>query len=161
MSSSLTTCGSTSADFRPFLIGASFAAAFFVATFPFVFFAMLSSVERPELRTADCTRGGAGQTVSQPPVESSTANLYYTRWRESTEPGALAIDDKRKSGAIGVRARGADVLRDPLLNKGTGFSAEERQRLGLEGLLPFKTVSQEQQAARIYEQLQAQPDPLQ
>jgi malic enzyme len=63
--------------------------------------------------------------------------------------------------AIGVRARGADVLRDPLLNKGTAFSAEERQRLGLEGLLPFKSISQEQQAARIYEQLQAQPDALQ
>ena len=31
----------------------------------------------------------------------------------------------------------------------------------LEGLLPFKSISQEQQAARIYEQLQAQPDPLQ
>jgi len=47
------------------------------------------------------------------------------------------------------------------LNKGTGFSAGERQGLRIEGLLPFKSVSQEQQAARIYEQLQAQPDPLQ
>ncbi len=73
----------------------------------------------------------------------------------------MAIDDKEPGGAIGVRARGVDVLRDPLLNKGTAFSAEERRRLGLEGLLPFKSVSQEQQAARIYEQLQAQPDPLQ
>ena len=53
------------------------------------------------------------------------------------------------------------MLRDPLLNKGTGFSAVERQGLRIEGLLPFKSVSQEQQAARIYEQLQAQPDPLQ
>ena len=53
------------------------------------------------------------------------------------------------------------MLRDPLLNKGTGFSAVERQELRIEGLLPFKSVSQEQQAARIYEQLQAQPDPLQ
>ena len=73
----------------------------------------------------------------------------------------LAIDDKRLDGSVGVRLRGADVLRDPLLNKGTGFSAEERHSLRLEGLLPFKSVSQEQQAARIYEQLQAQPDPLQ
>ena len=47
------------------------------------------------------------------------------------------------------------------MNKGTGFSAGERQGLRIEGLLPFKSVSQEQQAARIYEQLQAQPDPLQ
>jgi len=73
----------------------------------------------------------------------------------------LAIDNEKFGGTIGVRLRGADVLRDPLLNKGTGFSAAERQGLRIEGLLPFKSVSQEQQAARIYEQLQAQPDPLQ
>ena len=73
----------------------------------------------------------------------------------------MAIDNAKFSGAIGVRVRGADVLRDPLLNKGTGFSAAERQGLRIEGLLPFKSISQEQQAARIYEQLQAQPDPLQ
>jgi malic enzyme len=60
-----------------------------------------------------------------------------------------------------VHARGADVLRDPMLNKGTAFSAEERYRLGLEGLLPFKCTTQAQQADRIYEQLQAQPDELQ
>jgi malic enzyme len=73
----------------------------------------------------------------------------------------LAIDDERLGGAVGIHARGADVLRDPLLNKGTSFSAAERQGLRIEGLLPFKSVSQEQQAARIYEQLQAQPEPLQ
>jgi len=56
MSSSLTTCGSTSADFPPFLIGADFAADFLVPAFTFDFLAMLSSVWR-EFRTADCTRG--------------------------------------------------------------------------------------------------------
>jgi malate dehydrogenase (oxaloacetate-decarboxylating) len=65
------------------------------------------------------------------------------------------------TATTGVSARGADVLRDPMLNKGTAFSAEERYRLGLEGLLPFKGSTQAQQAARIYEQLQAQPDDLQ
>jgi malic enzyme len=73
----------------------------------------------------------------------------------------LAIDNEGPNDAISVRVRGADVLRNPLLNKGTGFSAAERQGLRIEGLLPFKSISQEQQAARIYEQLQAQPDPLQ
>jgi malic enzyme len=48
-----------------------------------------------------------------------------------------------------------------MLNKGTAFSTEERRRLGIEGLLPFKSSSQSQQAARIYEQLHAQPDDLQ
>jgi malic enzyme len=63
--------------------------------------------------------------------------------------------------ATGVDSRGADVLRDPMLNKGTAFSAEERYRLGLEGLLPFKSTTQSQQAERVYEQVQAQPDDLQ
>src|SRR5690606_41660685 len=51
--------------------------------------------------------------------------------------------------------------RNPMLNKGTAFSAEERAMFGLEGLLPVRTKTQKQQATRIYEQLQAQPDDLQ
>ncbi|HVY64382.1 MAG TPA: NAD-dependent malic enzyme [Gammaproteobacteria bacterium] len=62
---------------------------------------------------------------------------------------------------VGVKARGADVLRDPMLNKGTAFSGRERRQLGVEGLMPYKSSSQAQQAARIYEQLHAQPDDLQ
>src|SRR5215471_8706584 len=62
MSSSFTTCGSTSADLPPFLIGADFAADFFVPAFAFAFFAMLSPVER-RVRTRDCTRGHAQQTA--------------------------------------------------------------------------------------------------
>jgi len=62
---------------------------------------------------------------------------------------------------VEVDGRGADLLRDPMLNKGTAFSAQERRTLGIEGLLPFKSSTQAQQAARIYEQLHAQPDDLQ
>jgi malic enzyme len=68
---------------------------------------------------------------------------------------------ERPVRAAQTAARGAEVLRDPRLNKGTAFSPAERQELGLEGLLPFGTKSQAQQAERIYEQLQAQPDDLQ
>jgi malate dehydrogenase (oxaloacetate-decarboxylating) len=73
--------------------------------------------------------------------------------------------DKRKSNraarTIHTAARGAEVLRNAMLNKGTAFSAEERELLGLEGSLPFRSKNQQQQADRIYEQLQAQPDDLQ
>src|SRR5262245_6223662 len=61
---------------------------------------------------------------------------------------------------IRVAERGADVLRDPMLNKGTAFTAEERYKLGLEGLLPSRSSTQELQAHRIFEQIQAQPDDL-
>ncbi|HET7132050.1 MAG TPA: NAD-dependent malic enzyme, partial [Gammaproteobacteria bacterium] len=63
--------------------------------------------------------------------------------------------------SVGTRARGLELIRNPMLNKGTAFSAEERHRLGLEGLLPVRSKNLTQQAARIYEQLQAQPDDLQ
>jgi malic enzyme len=48
-----------------------------------------------------------------------------------------------------------------MLNKGTAFTNEERQRLGLEGSLPFRSSNQKLQAERIFEQVQAQPDDLQ
>ena len=60
-----------------------------------------------------------------------------------------------------VAARGVDLIRAPLLNKGTAFSRQERQAFGLEGLLPYQCKNLDQQAERIYEQLQSQPDDLQ
>ena len=63
--------------------------------------------------------------------------------------------------AVRVTARGTDVTRNPWLNKGTGFPVEERQALGIEGLLPVRAKNQTQQAQRIYEQLSCQPDDLQ
>jgi malic enzyme len=62
---------------------------------------------------------------------------------------------------VKAAARGADVLRNPRINKGTAFTAPERQQFGLEGLLPIQIKTQSQQAERIYEQLQAQNDDLQ
>lgn len=44
--------------------------------------------------------------------------------------------------------RGADLLNDPLLNKGTAFSRAERQALGLESLLPWQVESIETQVER-------------
>jgi malic enzyme len=60
-----------------------------------------------------------------------------------------------------VAARGAELIRNPALNKGTGFPLNERQAFGLEGLLPVRSKEPEQQAKRIYAQLRDQPDDLQ
>ena len=52
---------------------------------------------------------------------------------------------------------GVGVLEDPLGNKGTAFSEEERSELGLRGLLPTVVESLEQQVVRRYQAYQKQP----
>ncbi len=55
---------------------------------------------------------------------------------------------------------GRDALADPLRNKGTAFTRDERARLGIEGLLPPRIESLEEQAARVAANLRAQASPL-
>jgi malate dehydrogenase (oxaloacetate-decarboxylating)(NADP+) len=56
--------------------------------------------------------------------------------------------------------RGIDLLRDPLLNKGTAFTEEERDALGLRGLLPAHVHTQEEQMVRVLQRLRHIADPL-
>ncbi len=56
--------------------------------------------------------------------------------------------------------RGLDVLRDPLLNKGTAFTEKERDALGLRGLLPPHVLSQSEQVERVLLNLRRLTDPL-
>ena len=59
-----------------------------------------------------------------------------------------------------VRARGNDVLRNPMLNRGTAFTEAEREALGLDGLLPSAVSSMDGQVRRTEQQYRGQPDPL-
>ncbi|ODN91425.1 malate dehydrogenase (oxaloacetate-decarboxylating) [Cryptococcus wingfieldii CBS 7118] len=53
--------------------------------------------------------------------------------------------------------KGSALLNTPRLNKGAGFTREERQIFGLEGFLPYDVHSLEKQALRAYNQLCKQP----
>lgn len=59
-----------------------------------------------------------------------------------------------------VEKRAMDVLRDPLLNKGTAFSDAERTALGLHGLLPATIETLEEQKTRAYEAFSAKTTDL-
>ena len=56
--------------------------------------------------------------------------------------------------------RGMALLRDPLLNRGTGFTEQERDALGLRGLLPAHVLSMQAQAERVLTNLRRLPNDL-
>ena len=56
--------------------------------------------------------------------------------------------------------RGVEVLRDPSLNKSTGFTEAEKEALGLVGLVPDVTESEDLQLQRVNAQLAEKPTDL-
>lgn len=56
--------------------------------------------------------------------------------------------------------RGLALLRDPLLNKGTAFTEQERDALGLRGFLPAHVFSMKAQAERVLVNLRSLPSDL-
>jgi malate dehydrogenase (oxaloacetate-decarboxylating)(NADP+) len=55
---------------------------------------------------------------------------------------------------------GVELLHDPVLNKGTAFTEEERDALGLRGLLPPHVHSQDEQVLRVMENFWRKPTDL-
>ena len=56
--------------------------------------------------------------------------------------------------------RGMALLRDPLLNKGTAFTEQERDALGLRGFLPAHVFSMQTQVERVMANLRELPSDL-
>lgn len=56
--------------------------------------------------------------------------------------------------------RGQALLSDPIRNKGTAFTADERRKYGLEGLLPQAVESIDRQRERVMQHLDAKPTDL-
>lgn len=56
-----------------------------------------------------------------------------------------------------TKQKGIEVLHDPLWNKGTAFTLEERDRLGLRGLLPPSIRTMQAQVDRMMNTLRAMP----
>ncbi|XP_065339151.1 NADP-dependent malic enzyme-like isoform X2 [Cloeon dipterum] len=82
----------------------------------------------------------AATTAKRPLLSLSMADLHRDRLGQrpiSSKPS----DDDTCPGLV----RGIDRLRDPHLNKGMAFTLEERQALGIHGLLPPRFKTQDEQ----------------
>ncbi|PNX49696.1 MAG: hypothetical protein BV457_00690 [Thermoplasmata archaeon M9B1D] len=60
-------------------------------------------------------------------------------------------EDENKNIMFLTSATGNDIIRAPLLNKGTAFNEDERERFGLDGLLPPRVLTLEQQVEKVYQ----------
>ena len=69
---------------------------------------------------------------------------------ERTDDGEWIIAD--------VWKRGSGLLSDPLLNKGTAFTKEEREIFELDGMLPYQPTDREHQVRRAHEHVEDQGD---
>ncbi len=67
---------------------------------------------------------------------------------------------KMHNGCHDKTLRGVEILHDPSLNKGTAFTALERDELGLHGLLPPRISSQKQQVEHVLYNLRRKPNNL-
>src|SRR5881398_161170 len=81
---------------------------------------------------------------------SNATSVRDRRGTETTNP------EKRNGAAEAASVggkRGIDLLHDPVLNKATAYTEAERQALGLVGLVPDVTESEDLQLRRVMQQL--------
>ncbi len=69
------------------------------------------------------------------------------------------LGSRGRSEAVGFQT-GIDLLHNPALNKGTAFTEEERDALGLRGLLPPHVHTPEEQVIRVMENFYREPTNL-
>src|SRR5438132_11666984 len=88
------------------------------------------------------------------------ANVTSVRDKRSTE----TTNPEKKNPAADAASidgkRGIDILHDPVLNKATAYTEAERQALGLVGLVPDVTESEDLQLRRVLQQLGDKPTDL-
>jgi len=70
------------------------------------------------------------------------------------------LDTTRRDAPIRISARGRAVLANPMTNRATAFTVQERRYLGLVGLMPGGVTSLGNQVRRVYAQYQSAKTPF-
>lgn len=96
------------------------------------------------IRLARYLTGGISGTGGGP--DTSTTPIPTEELNSVPEPYEAPISNDK---AHILHKRGVDVLHDPIFNKGTAFTHDERERLSIRGLLPPKVSMIEQQVSKV------------
>ncbi|GAA6043653.1 hypothetical protein JCM8097_000860 [Rhodosporidiobolus ruineniae] len=120
--------------------------------------AQLASLRRA--RTA-AVRGASTSAPSQFKQGASPENKLKLEGVKAHEDGHQSVESNeeylkhaKNTRPIWTALRGRALLNEPTLNKGAGFTMDERDTFGLIGLLPHEVHSLDQQCKRAYSQLQ-------
>lgn len=73
-------------------------------------------------------------------------------------PATETIERLRREQRLALFPKGYNLLRDPSLNKGTAFTSQERETLGLQGVLPPRVHSIDEQVERVLYNLRKKPN---
>src|SRR5438132_13998113 len=76
------------------------------------------------------------------------------------EQPATPLTEIGKSNQMTDNLQGQALRNDPVRNKDTAFTLEERRKYGLEGLLPQAVESLDRQLERVMQHLDAKPNDL-
>ncbi|CAK5085312.1 unnamed protein product [Meloidogyne enterolobii] len=90
----------------------------------------------------------------------SSSERFLSTTQFLTHPKQKALYKLYRAERVTPSVRGVDLLKSPDLNKGMAFSLQERQYLGIHGLLPPAFMTEEQQAYRVISKLRKQPNDL-
>lgn len=90
----------------------------------------------------------SSQSSSASDVERIVPSIVQLGRRQASEQPSFEFVRCDVSDSTVTKLRGMRVLHDPCLNKGTGHTLTERERMGLRGLLPPKISSLEEQIER-------------
>ena len=95
------------------------------------------------------------RSISAAPQDAEATTTNLSRGNALNKPDRMtALSTPSRS------SRGLALLRDPLLNKGTAFTEQERDALGLRGFLPAAVLSMQAQAERVMTNLRSLPGDL-
>eukprot|EP00850_Spirogloea_muscicola_P004278 SM000018S03643 [mRNA] locus=s18:481361:486207:+ [translate_table: standard] len=120
----------------------------------------LQILEPPSIPAAAPTRISPVTTGRSPGVVGTGAQSGVVA---TPRPGHTNLEIRTIQSKQASRQLAGDqisVLRDPALNKGTAFTSEERQRMGIRGLLPPRVEALDVQAKRAMALLQSFSEPI-